>query len=121
MAKLIPFLIHRRLDDPELKNVPLFTEVLKDEFNVITYKAYMAQMEYQRPLTVSPGTPRERLEILRRAFKATFSDPEFLAQANKLKLDITYVSGEEIDKIVAEVLSIPPKVKDNLQFLSQAK
>lgn len=119
--KLIPFLIHTHLSDPELKNVPLFTDVLKDEFNVITYKAYMAQMEYQRPLTVSPGTPRDRLEILRRSFKATFSDPEFLAQANKLKLDITYVSGEEIDKIVAEVLSIPPKVKDNLQFLSQAK
>ena len=119
--KLIPFLIHTRLSDPELKNVPLFTEVLKDEFNVMTYKAYMAQMEYQRPLTVSPGTPRERLDILRRAFKATFSDPEFLAQASKLKLEITYVPGEEIDKIVAEVLSIPPKVKDNLQFLSQAK
>ena len=119
--RLIPFLIHTRLNDPELKNVALFTDVLKDEFNVVTYKAYMAQMEYQRPLTVAPGTPRERLEILRRAFKATLSDPEFLAQANKLKLEITYVSGEEIDKIVSEVLSIPPKVKENLQFLSQAK
>jgi len=119
--KLIPFVVHTRLNDPELKNASLFTEVLKDEFNVITYKAYMAQMEYQRPLTVSPGTPKDRLEILRRAFKATLSDPEFLAQANKMKLEITYVSGEEIDKIVAEVLSIPPKVKDNLQFLSQAK
>ena len=119
--RLIPFLVHTRLNDPELKNAALFTEVLKDEFNVITYKAYMAQMEYQRPLTVSPGTPKERLEILRRAFKATLSDPEFLSQANKLKLDITYVSGEEIDKIVADVLSISQKVKDNLQFLSQAK
>jgi hypothetical protein len=119
--KLIPFLIHTRLADPELKNAALFTEVLKDEFNVITYKAYMAQMEYQRPLTVSPGTPKDRLEVLRRGFKATLSDAEFLAQANKLKLEITYVSGEEIDKIVAEVLSIPQKVKDNLQFLSQAK
>jgi tripartite-type tricarboxylate transporter receptor subunit TctC len=81
----------------------------------------MAQMEYQRPLTVSPGTPPERLEILRRAFKATLSDPEFMAQANKSKLDITYVSGEAIDKIVGEVLSISPKVKENLQFLTQAK
>ena len=119
--KLIPFLIHTRLADPELKNVALFTEVLRDDFNVITYKAYMAQMEYQRPLTVSPGTPKDRLEILRRGFKATLADAEFLAQANKLKLEITYVSGEEIDKIVADVLSIPQKVKDNLQFLSQAK
>ena len=119
--RLIPFLIHTRLDDPEVRNLPLFTNVLKDEINVATYKAYMAQMEYQRPLTITPGTPKERLEILRRAFKTTLADPEFQAQANKSKLDITYVSGEEIDRIVAEVLSISPRVKDNLQFLSQAK
>jgi tripartite-type tricarboxylate transporter receptor subunit TctC len=119
--KMIPFLIHTRLADPEVKNLPLFTEVLKDEVNVATYKAYMAQMEYQRPLTVAPGTPGDRLEILRQAFKATLSDSEFTAQATKSKLEITYVSGEEIDRIVAEVLSISPKVKENLQFLSQAK
>jgi tripartite-type tricarboxylate transporter receptor subunit TctC len=119
--KMIPFLVHSRLADPELKNVPLFSEALKDEASNNIYKAYMAQMEYQRPLTVAPGTPAERLEILRRAFKATLADPEFQAQANKSKLDITYVSGEEIDRIVAEVLSISPRVKENLQFLSQAK
>jgi tripartite-type tricarboxylate transporter receptor subunit TctC len=118
---MIPFLVHARLGDPELKNVLLFDEALKEQANVSTYKAYMAQMDYQRPLTVAPGTPRERLEILRWAFRATLSDPEFLAQATKSKLDITYVSGEEIDKIVDAVLSIPPKVKENLQFLSQAK
>ncbi|HET8562831.1 MAG TPA: hypothetical protein VFM35_03045, partial [Candidatus Binatia bacterium] len=119
--RLIPFLIHTRLNDPELKGVPLFTEVLKDEVRVSTYRAYMSQMEYQRPLTVTPGTPRERLEILRRAFKATLADPEFQSQTNKAKLEITYVSGEEIEKIVNDVLSISPKVKENLQFLVQTK
>jgi tripartite-type tricarboxylate transporter receptor subunit TctC len=81
----------------------------------------MAQMEYQRPLTVAPGTPKERLEILRRAFKAALEDSEFLSQANKSKLDITYVSGAEAEKIVADVLSISQRIRDNLQFLSQAK
>jgi tripartite-type tricarboxylate transporter receptor subunit TctC len=119
--RLIPFIIHARVDDPELKGVPLFTTVLKEDVNVATYRAYMAQMEYQRPLTVSPGTPKERLDILRRAFKATLSDPEFGAQARKSKLDITYVSGEEAEKIVQEVLSISPKVRETLQFLTQRK
>jgi tripartite-type tricarboxylate transporter receptor subunit TctC len=119
--KLIPFLIHTRLSDPEVKNVPLFTEVLKDEVNIATYTAYMAQMEYQRPLTVAPGTPKDRLEILRRAFKATLADPEFQAEAKKSRLDVTYVAGEEAEKIVNDVLSISPKVKENLQFLTQAK
>jgi tripartite-type tricarboxylate transporter receptor subunit TctC len=61
------------------------------------------------------------LEILRRAFKSTLEDAEFIAQANRLRLDITYVSPEEIDKWVNEVLTIPPTVKENLQFLSQSK
>jgi tripartite-type tricarboxylate transporter receptor subunit TctC len=118
--RLIPFIIHSRLKDPEVKDLPLFTEVLKEDDAAI-YKAYMAQMEYQRPLTVSPGTSKEHLEILRRAFKATLEDPEFLAEAKKSRLDITYVSGEEIDKIVNEVLSISPKVKGSLQFLVPIK
>jgi len=119
--RLLPLLVHSRLNDPEIKNIPLFTEVLGSDLNVATYKAYMSQMEYQRPLTVAPSTPRERLEILRQAFKATLTDPEFQAQAAKSKLDITYVSGEEAERIVGEVLAISPKVRENLQFLSQAK
>ncbi len=119
--RMIPFIVHARLADPELKNVPLSNEVLKEEANIATYRVYMSQMEYQRPLTVPPGTPKDRLETLRRAFKATLADPEFLAQANKLRLDITHVSGEESEKLVNEVLSISPKVKANLQFLSQAR
>jgi tripartite-type tricarboxylate transporter receptor subunit TctC len=119
--RLLPLLIHSRLSDAEVKNIPLFTDVLGSDLNIATYKAYMSQMEYQRPLTLAPGTPRERLEILRRAFKATLGDPEFQAQAAKSKLDITFVSGEETERVVGEVLAISPKVRENLQFLSQAQ
>ena len=119
--RLMPLLIHSRLSDAEVRNIPLFTDVLGSDVNIATYRAYMSQMEYQRPLTVAPGTSSERLQILRRAFKATLADPEFQAQANKFKLDITYVSGEEAERIVAEVLAISQTVRDNLQFLSQTK
>ena len=119
--RLLPLLIHSRLNDAEVKNIPLFADVLGSDLNVATYRAYMSQMEYQRPLTLAPGTPRERLDMLRRAFKATLADPEFQAQAAKSKLDITFVSGEEAERIVGEVLTISPKVRENLQFLSQAQ
>ncbi len=55
--------------------------------------------------------------ILRKAYKATLEDPEFLAQAKKSKLIINYVSGEEIEKFVDEILAISPKTKKSLQFL----
>lgn len=119
--RLIPFILHARVSEPEAKNVTLISEALNDENHLRAYRAYMAQMEYSRPLTIAPNTPKERLEILRRAFKVTLADPDFLAQANKLKLDINYVSGEESEKWVNEVLSLPAKLKEELRYLSPAQ
>jgi hypothetical protein len=119
--RMIPFLLHSRVNDPEGKNITVVNEAIKDEANIHAYRVYMAQMEYSRPLTVAPGTPRERLAVLRRAFKATLDDSDFLAQANKLKLDINHVSGEESEKWVREVLSISPKMKEDLKYLSPVK
>jgi tripartite-type tricarboxylate transporter receptor subunit TctC len=119
--RMIPFIIHSRIDDPDARNVTLVSEAVKDEMNLRAYRAYMAQMEYSRPLTISPGTPKDRLETLRRAFKATLTDSDFLGQANKLKLDIVPVSGEESEKWVNEVLSITPKMKEELKYLSPVK
>jgi tripartite-type tricarboxylate transporter receptor subunit TctC len=116
--RAIPFIIHSRMNDPDAKNITLVTEAIKDEANLRAYRVYMAQMEYSRPLTIAPGTPKDRLETLRRAFKSTLSDSDFLAQANKLKLDIHYVPGEESEKWVSEVLSISPKMKEELKYLS---
>jgi hypothetical protein len=44
-------------------------------------------------------------------------DPEFLAEAEKSKLETTYVSGEEIEKYVNDILAITPKAKELLSFL----
>ncbi|MBM4261626.1 MAG: hypothetical protein FJ145_09370 [Deltaproteobacteria bacterium] len=116
--RMIPFIIHARINDPDAKSVTLVSEAIKDEANMKLYRVYMAQMEYSRPLTTTPGVPKERLEILRRAFKATLSDPEYVAQAKKLRLDVEHVSGEEAEKLVAEVLSISPKTREELKYLS---
>ncbi|HEY6366369.1 MAG TPA: tripartite tricarboxylate transporter substrate-binding protein [Candidatus Binatia bacterium] len=115
--RLIPFLIHSRWDDPEVKDVPLIPEIIKGEDNLAAYRTWVASYEFQRPLTVPPGTPKDRLQILRKAFADTMKDPEFTAEAEKSKLEITYVSGEEIEKHVDKVLSITPKTKELLDFL----
>ena len=68
-----------------------------------------------------PGTPKERVEILRKAFAETLKDPEFVAEAKKVKLQVTYTSGEENAKYVEEMLSITPKAKELLSFLLTKK
>ena len=115
--KLIPFLIHRREPDPEVKDLPLIPEVIKGEDNLSAYRTWVGTYEFQRPFSVPPGTPKERLQLLRKGFADTMKDPEFIAEAEKSKLDVTYVSGEEIDKHVDKVLSITPKAKEMLDFL----
>jgi tripartite-type tricarboxylate transporter receptor subunit TctC len=115
--KLIPFLIHSREPDPEVKDLPLIPEVIKGEDNLSAYRTWAGTYEFQRPFSVPPGTPKDRLQLLRKAFASTMKDPEFIAEAEKSKLEITYVPPEEIDKHVNTVLSITPKARELLDFL----
>jgi tripartite-type tricarboxylate transporter receptor subunit TctC len=119
--KLNPFLIHRREPDPEVKDLPLIPEIIKGDDKLSAYRTWVGTYEFQRPFTVPPGTPKERLQILRKAFAETMKDPEFVAEAKKSKLEITYVSGEEIDKYVGQIYSITPKAKELLSFLVAPK
>jgi tripartite-type tricarboxylate transporter receptor subunit TctC len=115
--KLIPFLTHGDSQDPEVKDHPRITEVIKGKENRAIVNAWLLQHNFQRPLMLPPGTPNERLSILRKAYKATLEDPEFLAEAKKSKLVIDYVSGDEIEKFVDQILAISPETKKSLQFL----
>jgi tripartite-type tricarboxylate transporter receptor subunit TctC len=63
-----------------------------------------------RPILSPPGVPAERAAILRAAFTATMKDPEFLADAKKLKLEISPSSGEEVARMVTRFFSYPPAV-----------
>jgi tripartite-type tricarboxylate transporter receptor subunit TctC len=118
--QLIPFITHKKLEDPQVKDLPLFTEVIKGETNLATYKSWAASYEFQRPFSLPPNTPKERLETLRKAFAATLRDPEFLAEAKKTKLYIKPVSGKEIEGYVKEIYSTSKDVKQNLSFLVKA-
>lgn len=115
--KLTPFIIHRRWDDPEVKNIPEVTEVIKDKDDLSMYKAWVGTYEFQRPFSVPPGVPKERLQLLRKAFADTMKDPEFLAEAKKTKFPVSYISGEEIEQYVEQMLSISPRAKEGLMFL----
>ena len=123
--KLIPILVHSKWEDKELKGVPLTRDYIKakaGEDGVKLYNTWINQYEFQRPWVIPPDVPTDRVEILRKAFKATFEDPEFLAEAKKTKLELVYVGADEINGLVKEILEISPKAKAGLQFLvSKAK
>jgi tripartite-type tricarboxylate transporter receptor subunit TctC len=119
--KLIPFVIHGKIEDPEVKDLPQFTKVLNGDENIKAFKTWANQYDFQRPLVVPPKTAKERLEILRTGLQRTLADPEFLAEAKKSKMLIDNVTGREVEQTVNEILSISPEVKKKLQFLVPGK
>lgn len=122
--KLVPLLIHRKIDDPELKNAVVIPDlIMKDggKKQLATYQAWVAQYEFQRPFVAPPGLPADRLQILRRAFKRTLQDPEFLKEANDSNLIVEYVSPGDIDKFVNQILDMSPQTKEELGFLVRKK
>jgi tripartite-type tricarboxylate transporter receptor subunit TctC len=63
-----------------------------------------------RSLVVTPDTPPERVEALRRAFDATMRDPGFIAEAEQAKVDLDPMPGAEAQKIADSIVNTPPAV-----------
>jgi tripartite-type tricarboxylate transporter receptor subunit TctC len=63
-----------------------------------------------RPFLAPPGVPADKVATLRKAFMDTMKDKDFLAEAEKAKLEITPVEGEVVQKVVAEAYAMPPEV-----------
>ena len=68
-----------------------------------------------RPYAVAPGTPKERVELLRKAFVESLQDPEFIADAKKSRLDTDPLTGEEVEKIVLQLFKMEPNLVNQLK------
>ena len=76
-----------------------------------------AQTAVGKQIFAGPDVPPERVKALRIAFDATMKDPALLAQAHKQGFDISPVSGEELQKVVLDMLSTPKSVTDGLSAI----
>jgi tripartite-type tricarboxylate transporter receptor subunit TctC len=95
---------------PDLPDVPSILDMAKNEADKQALRLVLARLQYSRPFFAPPDLPPERTAALRRAFDMTMKDPEFLAEAAKLQLEIAPVSGEDVAALVAEVSAAPPDV-----------
>lgn len=74
-----------------------------------------AQQEFHRPFLAPPGVPADRLAVLRTAFMATMRDPEFLADATKMKLTIAPKDAETVTKLVKDMYASPPELVEKVR------
>ena len=64
-----------------------------------------------------PNTPRERVQILRKALTDTLKDPEFLADTQRARLDLNPLSGEELEKAVARLFALEKPFVEKLKVI----
>jgi len=77
----------------------------------------LASGQLGRPMMATPGVSADRVKILRDAFNATMKDSEFLTDIDKRQFDLDPVPGEELEKIVKDVMSQPPDIVERMKKL----
>jgi tripartite-type tricarboxylate transporter receptor subunit TctC len=96
--------------NPELPDVPTMQELGKTDIDRQVLAFISADTAISRPLVTNDGVPRERVEALRRAFDATMSDPALLAEAARSQVEVSPMTGEAVQALVAELAATPPAV-----------
>ncbi len=95
---------------PELTqlSVPEIWKFTQGDRNRDIIRLVVAQQLFGRPFMVPPGTPKERVDILRAAFDKAFTDPELLADAAKMGADITPASGLKVQQTIQNMYGASP-------------
>ena len=100
--------------DPELTRmgVPPIWDFVKDEAARKIVELVVSQQVFMRSYIAPPGTPADRIEILRKAFDQTVKDPAFLADAERMRIAIEPLSGEKVQELVTKLYATPKDVVD---------
>jgi tripartite-type tricarboxylate transporter receptor subunit TctC len=113
---LVQFAIAR---DPQMPDVATVIELTKDTEAKQIFRQLVSNDEIGRSLFTTPNVPPERLRLLRSAFQKMIADPEFRAEAEKLTLPIEPKSGEEMQKVIADMFAIAPETLAKIRELSK--
>jgi tripartite-type tricarboxylate transporter receptor subunit TctC len=101
---------------PELPKVPVAINYAKtDEAKKLIQVGAHDPGTLARPFVLPPGTPKDRVQVLRKAFMDTLNDPEFLAEAKKANLDISPLPGDEIARTVDNLFKIDAPLRERLK------
>jgi tripartite-type tricarboxylate transporter receptor subunit TctC len=101
---------------PELPNIPVAFELAKnDEGRKLIQVVARVNGPSTRPYLLPPGTPKERVAILRKAFKETMRDSDFLAEAKKANLDINPDDGAGLERNIRDIFKLDPPLVAKLK------
>ncbi len=105
---------------PGAPDIPSIFEIAKkykaseDDLKLITLAA---STNFGKPFTAPPGVSEERVAILRKAFTSALRDDQAIAEGKKLRMEVDMLTGEQVQKMAKDVLSMSPKIVSQLRKL----
>jgi tripartite-type tricarboxylate transporter receptor subunit TctC len=109
-AKILVQLAVEGHPDLNKMGVPLAIDFTKTADDRKVMALIFSQLLFGRPFVLPPGVPADRVAALRQAFMQTFQDKEIVAEAAKMQLDINALSGEAVQKAVADAYATPANI-----------
>jgi tripartite-type tricarboxylate transporter receptor subunit TctC len=111
---VVQYLLKRH---PDLPDVPTMAELARTPEQATILRTVSSASEIGKFVLTTPGVPAERIAAFRAAFDAVIKDPEFVAEARKLGVEIDSTSGAELQKIVGETQSISPDMIEKVKAI----
>ncbi|HEY7220909.1 MAG TPA: tripartite tricarboxylate transporter substrate-binding protein [Candidatus Binatia bacterium] len=101
---------------PDVPQVPWAVDLAKsDDAKKLILTSARVNGVLNRFYVLPPGTPKNRVMLLRKAFMDTMKDPEFLTDTQKAKLDLDPMDGAEIEKQVRELFKLEPALVSKMK------
>jgi tripartite-type tricarboxylate transporter receptor subunit TctC len=89
------------------KGVPTIWKFMKDDAARKVHEMVVSQQAFTRPYFIATGTPAELVITLRTAFDTTMRDPQFLADAEKIHIDVSSLSGATVQDLIVKLFATP--------------
>jgi tripartite-type tricarboxylate transporter receptor subunit TctC len=109
---VVQYLLKRH---PALPNIPTMVELARTPEQAAILRTVSSASDIGKFALTTPEVPADRVEALRKAFEAMVKDPEFIADAHKLRIEVDPLSGAELQKIVAETQSISADIIEKVK------
>ncbi|MDP1603426.1 MAG: hypothetical protein Q8M03_09200 [Legionella sp.] len=120
--KLVNIFVQLGLEkSPELPETSFVMDFVQDQSSKDVLSLVFGDLTLGRPVIGPPVIPTERLRALRDAFDKTMTDPGFLADASKVKIDIEPMNATEADKILRQILDVRPEIVQRVNQIRQLK
>jgi len=105
--------------DPRMGDAPTLFELM-DQFKTPDVmrgaaRIIMASGDFGRPMVAGPGNPPERIKTMRDAYAKAMHDPGLIDEAKKGNMDMEYTPGEELQKLLNELMNQPPDVIERVK------